>query len=85
MPYLYILNNPQTDRFYIGSTTNLKARLKQHKLGHTRTTKILNTYYLAYFEEYDSITEARLREKKLKSYKSKKYLKWLITNKNSKI
>ena len=75
---MYILKNESTGRFYIGSTNNLKRRLKQHKQGLTRTTKILKTYTLVYTEEFDSIIEARKREKKLKSYKSKKYLEWLI-------
>lgn len=85
MPYLYILNNPVTDRYYIGSTTNLKKRIQQHISGKTRTTKVLKTYHLVYVEEYKTELEARNREKKLKSYKSKKYLKWLIETKNSKI
>ncbi len=85
MAYLYILTNQQTDRYYIGSTIDLKRRIKQHKLGHTRTTRVLETYELVYKEEYKTIMEARKREQKLKSYKSKKYIKWLISCKDSKI
>ncbi len=85
MSFVYILNNPITDKFYIGSTNNLNRRLRQHLLGKTRTTRILRTYNLVYFEEYKTDKEARDREKKLKSYKSKKYIKWLIETKNSKI
>lgn len=85
MSYLYTLNNPITDKFYIGSTTNLKRRLSEHISGKTRTTKVLKTYNLIYFEEYNNEKDARDREKKLKSYKSKKYIKWLIQSKNSKI
>jgi hypothetical protein len=33
---------------------------------------------LAYIEEFKTIDESRQREKKLKSYKSKKYIEWLI-------
>ncbi|RJR30440.1 GIY-YIG nuclease family protein [Candidatus Microgenomates bacterium] len=82
MFYLYILRNSQTDRYYIGSTNNLKRRLKEHVSGKTRTTKILKTYELVYTEEYKVESEARNREKKLKSYKSKKYIRWLITRKS---
>lgn len=81
MCYLYILVNRDTDRYYIGSTSDINRRLNQHKSGYTRTTKVLGTYDLVYTEEFNNITEAREREKKLKSYKSKKYLKWLINNK----
>lgn len=78
MYWLYVLANRLTDRYYIGSTDNIKRRLRQHKRGHTRTTRILGTYELVYKEEYGTLEEARLREKKLKTYKSKKYIKWLI-------
>jgi len=80
---MYILKNEQKDRFYIGSTNNLRRRLKEHLQGKTRTTKVLKTDKLVYFEEYNVEAEARNREKKLKSYKSKKYIKWLINNKST--
>lgn len=76
--WLYILRNDETGRCYVGSTNNLDRRIKQHKNGHTRTTKVLKTFTLAYSEKYDNILDARLREKQLKSYKSKKYLEVLI-------
>jgi len=79
MCWLYILKNEETSRYYIGSTNNLEERLKQHKRGSTRTTRVLKTYKLVYSEEFDNIAEARNREFKLKSYKSKKYIEWLIT------
>jgi len=82
MHVLYILSNLKTDRFYIGSTSNLDRRLKQHKNGHTRTTRVLEAFELVYKEEYNTLEEARLREKKLKSYKSKRYINWLISKKD---
>ena len=78
MFWLYILHNPETDRYYIGSTSDLERRLKQHRNGYTRTSKVLKTYSVVYKEEYLTLEEARAREGKLKSYKSKKYIKWLI-------
>lgn len=78
MFYLYILKNIKTIRFYIGSTNDLNRRLDEHKKGKTRTTRILKTNILVYKEEFSNLIEARSREKKLKSYKSKKYIEWLI-------
>ena len=78
MCWFYILRNIETDRYYVGSTNNLEKRLQQHKNGYTRTTRILMTYELVYSEKFDKINDARDREKKIKSYKSKKYIKWLI-------
>ena len=81
MFYMYILWNQEKDRYYIGSTRNLTRRLKQHLAGYTRTTRVLKTDKLVYYEEYKQESEAREREKQLKSYKSKKYIKWLIDSK----
>lgn len=44
----------------------------------------MQTFELVYIEEYSTLLEAREREKKLKSYKSKKYIKWLIEQKQNK-
>ena len=82
MCWVYILKNEETNRYYIGSTSNLSRRLKQHALGSTRTTRILKTDKLVYQEKFSNVAEAKLREKKLKSYKSKKYIEWLISNKS---
>jgi putative endonuclease len=80
MSWLYILTNTESGRFYIGSTTDLTRRISQHRKGLTRTTRVLGTFELVYKEKFNTITEARLRERKLKSYKSKKYIQWLIDN-----
>lgn len=79
MFYMYILKS-SAGRYYIGSTNDLGCRMKQHLAGKTRTTRILKTDELVYKEEYETLIEARQREKKLKSYKSKKYIEWLISS-----
>lgn len=53
--------------------------MKEHVSGKTRTTIVLETNKLVYKEMYDRVEDARSREKKLKSYKSKKYIEWLIS------
>lgn len=80
MAWLYILANKETDRYYIGSTNDIIRRTNQHLIGKTRTTRVLKTNVLVYKEEYKTLAEAKNRERKLKSYKSKKYIKWLIEN-----
>lgn len=82
MACVYILHNPLTHRYYVGSTINLKRRLQQHRSGNTRTSRLLGTKELFYIEEYKTIDEARLREKQIKSYKSKIYIENLV-NKGS--
>ena len=43
---VYILQSQQTQRYYIGSTTNLARRLKDHERGNTKTTRIHKSYPL---------------------------------------
>ena len=83
MHYLYILKNKQTGKHYIGSTNNLERRIREHRLGKVRTTRILKTFELVYTETYNTIEEARLREKKLKSYKNATYFEKLINRAGS--
>jgi len=67
---LYILQSQETGRYYIGSTCNLERRLKDHKRGNTRTTRIHKPWFLVYTEEFETLTEARKREKQIKRWKS---------------
>jgi putative endonuclease len=78
MAWVYILQNSETDRYYVGSTIDLNRRLKQHRTGNTRTTRVLKTKKLIYTEEYLTEKEARVREKQIKARKSKIYIKKLI-------
>ena len=79
MSWVYILRNQVTNRYYVGSTIDLKRRLTQHRSGNTRTTRVLGTHDLVYTEEYNTVDEARAREKQIKSYKSKVYIEKLIS------
>lgn len=72
MCWLYILKNEDTDRYYIGSTSDLNRRLQQHRSGQTRTTRVLKTFDLVYSEKYNNIFDARLREKKVKIIQEQK-------------
>lgn len=78
MSWVYVLENKETNRYYVGSTSDINRRINQHKKGYTRTTRVLRTTELVYTETYNTIEEARKREKQIKSYKSKKYIKSLI-------
>ena len=39
MYYVYILKQNNADHFYVGSTNDLKKRIKQHQEGLTRSTQ----------------------------------------------
>ena len=66
MYYVYILKSKFTDEIYIGSTNDLKRRLKEHNNGAEISTKRYAPWIIYYYEAYFLEELARLREKKLK-------------------
>ena len=67
--WVYILKSDKDHRFYIGSTSDVQARLKFHNSGLQRSTKNRIPFILIYSEELLSKTEALKREKQIKSWK----------------
>ena len=78
MAWVYILQSVCDKRFYIGSTTDLQARLRHHYNGLTPTTKRFGKLRLAFSEEYKTLNEARAIEKKLKKLKRKDYIEKIV-------
>lgn len=72
MPFVYFIKSKVTKWVYVGSTSNLPKRLKQHNLGEVRSTKHRAPYEVIYTEIFEDIKEARQREKELKTNRSKK-------------
>lgn len=66
MYFVYILKSPKFKRLYLGSTNNLRKRLKEHNQGLSRSTKPYAPWQLVYYEAYFSGGEARQREHNLK-------------------
>jgi putative endonuclease len=81
MFFVYILYSTEIDRYYIGQTENIEARIKSHETGISPFTSIAKDWKLVYFEEYKNRTEAIKREIAIKKKKSRKYIEWLISNK----
>jgi len=61
--------------FYTGSTKDLKLRFEEHKKGHVQSTKDRRPVKLIYYEACLDENDARKREKYLKTYHGKMYLK----------
>lgn len=66
MFYVYILKSLKDHQPYIGSTSDLKRRLEEHKLGKVNSTKPRLPIKLIYYEAYFSEKDARHREHNLK-------------------
>ena len=79
MPYTYILFSAKLNKYYIGACINLERRFYEHTIGHSKFTRAGIPWELKYKEEYPTLQEARQRELKIKSQKSRKYIENLIS------
>jgi len=68
--YVYILTNQSRAVLYIGVTSNLYARIYEHRISQGSTfTKKYNCTDLVYYHFYCTIDEAIMQEKQLKKWK----------------
>jgi len=67
---VYILKSRMVEKFYIGSTKNLKKRVEFHNSSKARWTKRFQPWFVLHFEEFDSRSKAVKRERYLKSFKN---------------
>ena len=69
MYYVYVLKSlGLKDKIYIGYTSDLNKRLKEHITGKNYTTARILPVELVYYEVYKSKMDAQNREKQLKQY-----------------
>ena len=78
MAHVYILESINKGKYYVGSTKDLKTRIKHHLGGHTPSTKRFGEIKLVFSQQYDLLEEARIIERKLKKLKRKDYLRKII-------
>ena len=68
--FIYILASKRNGTLYVGVTNNLVRRISEHKAklvpGFTRKYVVDQ---LVYFEVFDSVLEARARERSLKGWR----------------
>jgi putative endonuclease len=74
MFYTYILYSLLHDRFYIGQTNNLDHRIQRHNNGQVLSTKPYRPWKIVYSKEFNTRADAMREEKKLKSFKNRKFL-----------
>ena len=75
MFYTYVLQSESDGRFYTGSTGNLKLRFEQHSKGLVESTRERRPIRLIYYEACLEREDATKREKYLKTYHGKMYLR----------
>ena len=78
MPALYILQSSTTQKYYIGSAMDLSARIAEHQRGHSPYTRNHGPWTLVHQEKFETLAEARRRERQVKSWKSHRSIEELI-------
>jgi len=78
MYFLYVLKSEIAKKSYVGITTDLKRRVKEHNSGKNFYTKRHCPWSIIYTEKFNSREEARKREKYLKTAAGRRYLKGFV-------
>jgi putative endonuclease len=73
--YVYVIKSKGDGGFYIGYSSNLRARLWQHQEGRSRATSYRGPWRLIYYKAYLRQSDALGREKYLKSGAGRRFLK----------
>jgi putative endonuclease len=77
MGYVYILKN-EKGKYYIGSTTDIERRMKQHGEGHTPSTHRMGKLELVFSQKFDNLKQARYIEYRLKKLKRRDYIDSIV-------
>jgi putative endonuclease len=80
MPSVYILQSEKTGKFYIGCANDVAARLVEHQRGQTPSTRGRGPWTLVFQEDFETVIEARRRERQLKSWKYHRSIQELIAS-----
>ena len=75
MWFAYALQSDKDGGLYVGMTSDVGKRVKEHNSGYSQSTRSRVPFTLIYFEECGSRSEARERERYLKSGKGRDLLK----------
>ncbi len=73
--YVYILLSLKDGHLYVGTTTDLIRRLKEHNSGENTSTSYRRPFKLIYYEAYLLKKDAEAREKFLKTSMGKRVIK----------
>ena len=76
--YIYILQSLKNNSLYIGYTSDLKKRFKEHNSGLSKATKPFLPYKLIFYEAFLDRIDAKNREVYLKGGYRRKTINKLI-------
>ena len=76
--YVYVLLSQKDKGFYVGSTLDLKNRIRMHNEEKVNSTKSRAPFELVFYETYRNKYDAIRREDYLKSTKGKRTLRNML-------
>mgnify|MGYP001613119215 CR=1 FL=1 len=76
--YVYILRSDKNNSLYIGYTSDLRRRFKDHNEGKSSATKPYRPYRLIFYEAFLNRVDAKHREEYLKSGYGLKTIKGML-------
>ena len=89
MFYTYIIQSETTGKYYIGSTQDLEARINTHNdplsPAYKSTKRMKGPWKLVYSEKYSTRSEAIIREREIKSWKSHRTISEFIESKTGRV
>jgi putative endonuclease len=78
MYYIYAIQSELRNYLYVGMTDNVERRVDQHNKGYEKTTRPYLPFRLIHTEKFATRSEARIREKYLKSGIGKEWLRSMM-------
>ena len=75
MHYVYALSSLGRNYIYVGMTSDVERRIREHNMGKEKTTRAYLPFRLLYVESCEDRVEARKREKYWKSGTGKEQLR----------
>ena len=78
MFYVYILLNEAKTRTYTGVAENVKRRLEKHNKGIIKSSRPYRPYEIVHVEPFETLKEARQKEKFYKSTTGRRRLKGMF-------
>jgi putative endonuclease len=76
--YIYVLESLKHGNLYVGYTSDINKRLKEHNRGIVFSTKPYLPWRIIHFEGYRNEKDARRREKYLKTRQGGRLLKRML-------
>ena len=76
--YVYLIQSKKTKDLYIGYTSDLKKRIKEHNFGENFSTKSKVPRELIHYEAYKNIKDTMRREKYLKTNQGSRLFKRML-------